>query len=139
MENSPAMIYGIRRRLRKTDAGDPWGADEGPKPEMGDNSEEPGDTAALEAANQTSGRYAPDDPSAPDYYESLVQTAIENGGRHGYHNISIPWLRMILAGLESRQIEPETMWYGMEAGETRGEPITEIPPYEDLFQSSRDA
>jgi hypothetical protein len=138
MEDTSAMIYGIRRRLGKTDVGEHWGADDGPKPEMGDDSEQPGDTAAL-AANQASGQYAPDDPSTPDYYKSLVQTAIENGGRHGYHSISIPWLRMILAGLESKHIEPGMMWYGIEAGEARGEPITEIPPYEDLFQSSRDA
>jgi hypothetical protein len=138
MENTSAMIYGIRRRLGKTDAGDHWGADDGPKPEIGDNPEQPEDSAAL-AANQASGQYAPDDPSAPDYYKILVQTAIENGGRHGYQSISIPWLRMILAGLESKQIEPDTMWYGIEAGEARGEPITEIPPYEDFFQSSRDA
>jgi len=133
------MIDGIRRRLGKTAAQDPWGAVEGPMPEVESNAELPGDTAASEVATQASGRYAPDDPSAPDYYKSLVRTAIENGGRHGYHSISIPWLRMILAGLESKQIEPEVMWHGVESGETRMERMPEIPPYEDLFQSSRDA
>ena len=93
----------------------------------------------LKGATPASGQYAPDDTSAPDYYESLVRTAIENGGRHGYHRISIPWLRMILAGLESKQIEPEVMWYGIETGETRREGAPAIPAYEDLFQSSRDA
>ena len=133
------MIYGIRRRLTNTVAGESRGADKGPKPAMGDESEQPEDIAVPEVVNHASGRYVPDDPSTPDYYKSLVQTAIENGGKHGYHSISVPWLRMILAGLESRQIEPEVMWYGIEAGETKGEPITEIPPYENLFQVSRDA
>jgi len=133
------MIDGIRRRLAKTTARDPWGAFEELEPEIEENVELPGGTTTLEAATRVSGQYAPDDPSAPDYYKSLVRTAMENGGRHGYHSISIPWLRMILAGLESKQIEPEVMWYGVEAGETRRDRAPEIPPYGDLFQSSRDA
>jgi hypothetical protein len=139
MENTPTMIDGITRRLGKATARDPWGAIEGLKPEIEENPELPADTAALEAATHASGRYAPDDPSTPDYYMSLVRTAIENGGRHGHHSIPIPWLRMILAGLESKQIEPEVMWYEIEAGETRRERMPEIPPYEDFFQSSRNA
>ena len=133
------MIDGIRRRLGKADAGGQWDANAGLNPEMRARAELPGDTAVLESANQASGRYSPDDHNAPDYYRSLVQTAIDNGGRHGYHSISIPWLRMILAGLESKQIEPEMMWYGIEAGETKREPLPEIPRYEDLFQPSRGA
>jgi len=132
------MIDGIRRRLGKTAAGHTWGADEELEPEIGEVTEPPGDIAVLVTATQATGQYAPEDPSAPDYYESLVRTAIKNGGRHGDHSISIPWLRMILAGLESKQIEPEMMWYGIEAGETGREPISEIPPYENLFQSGRD-
>jgi hypothetical protein len=139
MENTSAMIDGIKQRLGNTAGWDPWDADEGLNRETEENAELPGDTAVLEAATQASGQYAPDDPSTPDYYKSLVQTAIENGGRHGDHSISIPWLRMILAGLESKRIEPETMWYGVEAGEIRGEPTPEMPPYEDIFLSGRDA
>jgi len=133
------LIGGIMRRLGNTAAEDPWGADEGLKPEIGDNAVLPRGSGVLGEATRVSGQYAPDDPSTPDYYKSLVRTAIENGGRHGYQSISIPWLRMILAGLESRQMEPETMWYGIEAGEVRREPMPEIPPYEEVFRSSRDA
>jgi hypothetical protein len=133
------MIDGIRRRLGKAAAGDPWGADEELEPEIEGVAEPPGDIAVLVTTTQETGQYAPDNPSAPDYYESLVRNAIKNGGRHGDHSISIPWLRMILAGLESKQIEPEMMWYGVEADETRREPISETSPYEDLFKSGRDA
>jgi len=139
MESTSAMIDGIRRKLGKTATGEPWGADKGLKPEIEDNADPLGDTAVSEAVTQASGQYAPDDSSTPDYYESLVRTAIKNGGRHGYHSMSIPWLRMILAGLESKQVEPETMWYGIEASEITRETIPEIPSYEDLFKSSRGA
>jgi len=133
------MIDGIRRRLGKAEPGEPWNADEGLKPEIGESEELPGDTGFSEAANQASGQYSPDGTSAPDFYKSLVQTAIDNGGKHGYHRISIPWLRMILAGLELKHVEPEMMWYGVEAAETKREPMSEIPPYEDLFQPTRRA
>jgi len=133
------MMDGIRRRLGKTAAGDSWSVDEGLKPEIENNAKLSGETEVSDAPIQASGQYAPDDPSTPDYYKSLVRTAIKNGGRHGDHTIPIPWLRMILAGLESKQIKPETMWYGIEAGEIGREPMPEIPPYEDFFQSSRDA
>jgi hypothetical protein len=132
------MIDGIRRRLRKAAAGDTWGADEELEPEIEEDAKPPREIAFLVTATQATGRYAPDDPSAPDYYMTLVRNAIGNGGRHGDQSISIPWLRMILAGLESKQIEPETMWYGIEAGETRREPVPEVPSYEDLFQTGRD-
>ncbi len=135
MEDTPAMIDGIRRRLGKS-AGGPWGTGEELEPEIDEIAARPGDSVVFEPISSALGRYVPDDTSTPDYYKSLVRTAIENGGRHGYHRISIPWLRMILAGLESKPIEPETMWYGIEAGEIRRESMTEIPSYEDLFQSS---
>ena len=77
--------------------------------------------------------------NAADYYKILVRTAIEHGGRHGDHQISIPWLRMILAGLEFRRIDPEMMWYGFEAGASDGVPPAEIPDYDDLFPSARQA
>lgn len=130
-----AMIDGIRRRFGKTTAGGTWDFDQELKPDTEDTGL-PTD-ASTSTAPYASGRYAPDNDSTPDYYKSLVQTAIENGGRHGDHSISIPWLRMILAGLESKKIELRMMWYGVEAGESEEE--GEIPSYEHLFRSSRDA
>ena len=136
-ESGSAMIDGIKRRLGKTAAGEAWGADGGLKPQIDESTELRGDGEVSELAVEVSGQYVPDDPST-DFYKSLVRTAIENGGRHSGHSISIPWLRMILAGLESKPIEPEMMWYGIEAGEVRREPTPEVPSYEDLFLSSRD-
>jgi hypothetical protein len=130
------MINGIRRRLGNASAAD---LDLGLKPEIDVNAEPSRERKVLQAAATASGHYIPDDPGTPDYYKNLVRTAIENGGRHGYHSISIPWLRMILAGLESKQIEPEMMWYGIEAGEIRREQTPAVPSYENLFQSGRDA
>ena len=133
------MIGGITRRLGRGAVGGLWGTDDELNPEIKEDAEPLGDIAVLVSPTQAMGKYAPDDHSTPDYYKSLVRTAIKNGGRHGGHSISIPWLRMILAGLESKQIELEMMWYGTEAGEIEGAPMGEIPSYEDLFQSGRDA
>jgi hypothetical protein len=62
---------------------------------------------------------------------------MKNGGRYAGHYIPIPWLRMIMAGLEWRHVDPETMWYGFEADLPDGEPLQEIPSYDDLFPSDR--
>lgn len=126
------MINGIRRRLGKTTAGDPWDSDRELNPEM-EGAGLSTDASVSVVLAYPSGRYSPDNANTPDYYKSLVQTAIRNGGRHGDHRISIPWLRMILAGLESKRIEPSMMWEGIESGETKGEGPRGIPSYEDLF------
>jgi len=138
-----AMIDGIRRRLGRSIESDHWDADQELMPELKDGAELPTDAAGLvastdaRAATGEIGEYAPADENTPDYYKSLVATAIDNGGKYGDHRMSIPWLRMILAGLEFRRIEPETMWYGVEVG-TAGEPLPEIPTYTDLFPAERD-
>ena len=36
------------------------------------------------------------------YYEDLIRTAIEKGGRFGGYEISMPWLKATLARLEGR-------------------------------------
>ena len=127
-----AMIDGIRRRLESID-GDSWGADKELQPETAEYNELPTDAAVLVAATHATGRYIPAGPDAPDYYRSLVSTAIDNGGRHGNHMMSIPWLRMILAGLEMRPIDQETMWEGFDAGSAHGALAREVTAYDDLF------
>ena len=132
------MIDGIRRRLVKSIDRDPWDAGQALAPEVGETNELPTDTAVLVAATQATGVYIPAGADAPDYYKSIVSSAIDNGGRYGDHQIPVPWLRMILAGLEMKRIEPEAMWYGVEAGSASG-PLPDVPSYEDLFPGERGA
>ena len=131
------MIEGIRRRFRPVET-DPWDADRQLGSEASETTELPTDAAVLVAATHARGEFSPEGADRPDYYTALVNNAIENGGRLGDHTISVPWLRMILAGLEMRRIEPETMWYDFEAeGNLSNSPV-EIPRYEDLFPGERD-
>ena len=131
------MIDGIRRRLKSVDR-DPWDAEQELEPEAEEASELPTDTAVLLAATQVTAGFAPNDTNTADYYKNVVRTAIENGGKYGDHRISIPWLRMILAGLEWKRVEPEAMWYGVEASTPSGSSLPEVPPFDDLFPSERD-
>ncbi len=133
------MIGGIRRKFGRSIEKDPWDANQDFRPVKEESSELPTDTAVLVAASDAVGRFSPGDVNSQDYYKSVVIDAIRNGGKHGDHQIPVPWLRMILAGLEYRRIEPEMMWYGAEAENPAGESLPEIPSYEDLFPSERDA
>jgi len=49
-----------------------------------------------------------------EYYMSLVSTSIAKGGRFGGYEISVWWLRTILAGLEGKESYLEAMWKGSE-------------------------
>lgn len=131
------MIDGIRRRFAKSVEKDAWDADKAFSPDVEEASEFPTDTTALLAARATA-EFASNDAGCTDYYKNLVKTAIENGGKYGDHRISLPWLRMILAGLDSKNVEPEMMWYGMEESSPSEEPLPQIPAYNDLFPSERD-
>jgi hypothetical protein len=131
------MIDALRRRFRKSIDKDPWNANQGLKPEFEENVELRTDTAPSVATPHASGKFSPLNENTPDYYKSLVATAIQNGGRLGDHQIPIPWLRMILAGLELKHIEPEMMWYGVESGSSSRGHSPGIPSYNVLFPSDR--
>ncbi len=130
------MIDGIRRRLKSGDS-ETWDLDEELHPEVEESSDIPTDTAVLVAATEVAPSSSPSEINTGDYYKSLVKTAIDNGGKYGDHRIPIPWLRMVLAGLEWKRVDPESMWYGFEAA-SLGEPLGEIPAYTDLFPADRD-
>jgi hypothetical protein len=89
-------------------------------------------------AGHGNGEFSPHDDITQDYYKNLVATAIHNEGWLAGHQIPIPWLRMILAGLEMKHIEPEMMWYGVEAGSAGGKSLPRIPSYGVLFPSDPD-
>jgi len=130
------LIDGIRRRLKSMEQ-DPWDANQDFGPEVHEEPPADGDGLLPESGETNPPRSNEFD--AAEYYKVLVRTAIEHGGRHGDHQISVPWLRMILAGLEFRRIDPEMMWYGFEADDSGGARQAEIPAYDDLFPSARQA
>jgi hypothetical protein len=132
------MIDGIRRRFAKSPDQEAWNADQGLAPELEKNTQLPTDTAVLIAATHATGEFSPGDENKRDYYKVLVATAIQNGGWHGGHQIPVPWLRMILAGLELKRIEPEMMWYEVVADSSTLDPASKIPSYDHLFPSDRD-
>jgi hypothetical protein len=127
------MIGAIRRKFANPTEGDIWDTDQELRPEA-ESSELHTDNAVLLAAAQTAPGYFPGDENIMDYYKGIVRTAIENRGRYGDHWIPVPWLRMILAGLESRQIDPDLLWYEVD-GESMVSSHSKVPSYEDLFPS----
>ncbi len=135
------MIDGIKRRFVKSIDRDPWEVDQVLEPEtdVEEAFELQTDTVAIPEVTTVAPPAPTNDVNSGEYYKSLVMTAIQNGGKYRDHQIPIPWLRMILAGLEWRRIDPETMWYGVDASGEGGERLPEIPAYDDLFPSDRDA
>jgi len=131
------MIGAIRRKFSNSIEGENWDTNQVLKPEAGEPSELRTDAAVMLAAAQTAPGYFPGDQNLTDYYKGIVRAAIENRGRYGDHWIPVPWLRMILAGLESRHIDPDLLWYEAE-GEAATSPRAKGPMYEDLFPTERD-
>lgn len=126
------MIDGLRRRFSKS-AEDTWNADLELQPEVEATSELPTGTAVLLAAQSLATESPSNDVDLKDYYKSLVQTAIQQGGKYHGRQMSVPWLRMILAGLESKPIPPEMMWQGEEPAGPGEFDLPKIPSYEDVF------
>ncbi|MDA4125602.1 MAG: hypothetical protein OK452_00150 [Thaumarchaeota archaeon] len=128
------MMDGIKRKLKSVDDNSLWDADLNLQPEVEVSPELPTDSADLLAASRVKGEFSPN-ANITDYYAGVVRAAIAHGGRYGDHQISIPWLRNILAGLEWRNIEPETLWDGVDSS---GQSVlnVEIPIYDELFPSN---
>jgi hypothetical protein len=82
--------------------------------------------------------HASNEISSLDYYRGLVRSALENGGEYAGHQIPIPWLRMILAGLESRLTDPTSMWEGMDEQDPSEALASRIPPFDVLFPDRAD-
>ncbi len=131
------MIDGLKRKFVKSIDKDPWDADQEFAPEVEEASELPTDSAVLLAATEAIDTSGSNEIDTAEYYKGLVRTAIENGGKYHGHQIPIPWLRMILAGLESRHVDPEMMWYDAGAA-ALDSPLPKTPSYEELFPSEAD-
>jgi hypothetical protein len=125
------MIDELRRRLTESIDRDPWDADQELQPENEETSELPTDKAVLPASAKMTTQPTSNEVNLQDYYRGLIITAIEQGGSYRGQQMSVPWLRMTLAGLESRPIEPEAIWEG--AAKSAPDQLAEIPSYDDLF------
>ncbi|MDG6990044.1 MAG: hypothetical protein JRM99_01335 [Nitrososphaerota archaeon] len=126
------MMDSIRRRLSKSPGGDPWSTDLAFEPEAPEESELQLDRSVLITTSRARGGPSPNEANLRDYYKGLVLAAIDQGGNFRGQQISIPWLRMTLAGLEMRPIPSELMW----EGEPEDFPA-EMPGYEKLFPEDR--
>lgn len=120
MEDTYGVIDSIRRRLSKPAPKDLWAADLSLEPEAEDVSELPGKSTVL--LTKVQAHPPSNDVDMKEYYRGLIWTAIQHGGVHNGQMISVPWLRMTLAGLENRPIPPEMMWEGMEELSTSSMP-----------------
>jgi hypothetical protein len=127
------MIGGIRRKLTSIDDDSLWDADLDLQPEVDERTELPTDSTDLLSASRLTGEFSPN-TNMPDYYAGVVRAAIAQGGRYGDHQIPLPWLKKILAGLEWRNIESETLWEGVDAS-SPSVPNARIPVYDELFPS----
>ena len=122
------MMDSIRRRLYKSPAKDLWSTDLTLEPEISEVSELRLDNTVLLAASNVKPGPQSNDVELKGYYRGLILAAIRQGGNYRGQQISVPWLRMTLAGLEMRPIPPEMMW----EGEPEGLP-TDMHDYERLF------
>ena len=123
------MITSIRRRFSKPASKDLWAADLVFEPEPSRVSEVASDNSVLLTSKLPTAPPS-NDVDLKGYYRGLIRTAIQHGGRHQGQQISIPWLRMTLAGLEMRPIPPEMMWEGEQEGSA-----PELSDYDRLFPS----
>ena len=127
------MMGEIRRKLKSIDDDSLWDADMVLQPEVEATTELPTDSQDMPSASRVTGEFSPNS-SKSDYYAGVVRAAIAQEGRYGDHRISLSWLRKILAGLEWRNVEPETLWEGVDGlGSTV--PNAKIPVYDELFPS----
>jgi hypothetical protein len=111
-DDTQGVMDSFRRRFSKSAPKDPWATDLSLEPEAEDVSELPGESTVLLTKVQP--HPTSNDVDMKEYYRGLISAAIKHGGEHNGQRISIPWLRMTLAGLEDRPIPAEMMWEGVQ-------------------------
>lgn len=129
------MIGGIRRRFSETMNTDLWDVNQRLQPDQESTSGV--GRASVVPRTGTGVSFGPVEASMKDYYKTIVQTAIEHEGWYGGMYMSIPWLRMTLAGLESRAFVPEMMWEGVEEQRLGERRVTGTPSYDAIFEAER--
>jgi hypothetical protein len=123
------MMESLRRRLSRQTGRDSWATDLSLEPETSEVSELHLDDAAILSTAKVQSRPGSNDVDLKDYYRGLIYAAIQHGGEYQGQQISVPWLRMTLAGLEMRPMPPEMMWEGEQ------DLAADMPGYEELFPS----
>jgi hypothetical protein len=127
------MMGSIRRKFTKAESKDPWGTDSELESE-GAEVEVAADSSVLLSTKAAPSTSPSNDVDMKGFYKALITTAIQHGGKYQGMEISIPWLRMTLAGLEMRPIPPEMMWEGIHVGI-----FADLPEYDKLFPSEKAA
>lgn len=120
------MMESILRRFSREIPKDQWATGYTFEPDESEASELPGSSTLL-LTTRAQDYHASNDMDMRDYYKGLISSAISQGGDCQGQKISIPWLRMTLAGLEMRPIPPEAMW------EETVDEVTAMPGYDRLF------
>ncbi len=140
--NMPSsMIEGIRRiGKRPTWGGNRWDADQELEPEAEADFESPDENTVLVSPMRAVPTFISSSSGGVEYQRNLVRAAIEQGGKLHNHEISIPWLKTILAGLEGRAVEPDEMWGEIETPDPLEPPKGPEPPsYYDLFPDEKES
>ncbi|QQG48232.1 MAG: hypothetical protein HY247_05595 [archaeon] len=126
------MFERIRRTVSKPATAGRWDPDQALEPEV-EADQEPRVENTVPASPPTETHKF--DSSGVEYQRTLVQTAIDQGGKLYNHEMSLPWLRTILAGLEGREVRPEDAW----DAESIDMPESPVPPtYYKLFPAERE-
>jgi hypothetical protein len=135
------MIGGIKRIVKSPGrGGDPWDADQELKPEVEADFEFSVENTVLVSPTRVAHWYTYNYPSEVEYQRNLVRTAIGQGGKFHDHEMPLPWLRMILAGLEGRSIEPDQVWGENQTPDPMEPPKGPAPQsYYDLFPAERES
>lgn len=129
------MIGNIRRKFTGLASVDLWDVNQELQPEL-DQVPESGYLAVDPALGVATG-YGPAAAGMKDYCLNVVQTAITKQGWYGGMRISVPWLRMTLAGLESRHVPAEMMWEGAQEPGPDERRNPGVPSYDSVFESER--
>jgi hypothetical protein len=115
---------------------DPWDADQELEPEAEVDFELEGEDTMVVSPTMVPHCST----SSVEYQANLVRAAIENGGKFQNHEIPLPWLRRILAGLEGREVGPEEVWREDDPTSPFKPPAGPEPPsFQELFPAERDA
>ncbi len=124
------MIGGLRRRL-SGNVEHVWSTDQELKPEVSIDPEFHSGAAVLLTTAKPTSEGETNDVRMKEYYKAVLGTAIERGGWYQGQIMPLAWLRMTLAGLESRPLPPEALWE--EQAAATDEPGRAMPSHADLF------